>query len=138
MTVRPMHIFDFKSELTANNQMSCFQLPVGKLYTIFPTKWFYLTAIAVFEIGSAVCGAAPNSITLIVGRAIQGMGCSGLVSGAFIILSKSVPLHRRPMFAGIIGSMFAISSVCGPPIGGALTDRVTWRWCFFSKLFPIP
>lgn len=56
-----------------------FQLPFGRGYTLFTVKWVYCFAIALFEIGSAVCGAAPDSITLIVGRAIQGMQCRDLL-----------------------------------------------------------
>lgn len=114
--------------------MSCFQLPVGQLYSLFSLKWIYIGAIFVFEIGSAICGSAPNSTAFIFGRAIAGLGCSGLVSGALTILANSVPLRKRPIFAGIIGSMFAVASVCGPPLGGALTDRVSWRWCFYINL----
>lgn len=47
-----------------------FQLFFGKLYTFFSIKWVYLIAIGIFEIGSAVCGAAPNSTALIIGRAV--------------------------------------------------------------------
>lgn len=115
-------------------KMSCFQLPVGKLYTIFSIKWIFILNVAIFEIGSAICGAAPNSTVLIIGRAISGLGCSGIVSGALTILSKSVPLSRRPIFTGIIGAMFAVASLCGPPLGGVLTDHVSWRWCFYSTL----
>lgn len=69
----------------------------GKLYTFFPVKWVFLGAIGVFEVGSAVCGAAPSSEALIVGRAIAGMGSAGIFSGALVIVSHSVPLHKRPM-----------------------------------------
>ena len=51
-----------------------------------------------FEIGSAMCGAAPNSLALILGRAIAGCGNAGLLSGALLILAHSVPLERRPLF----------------------------------------
>jgi len=50
-----------------------FQLPYGRAYALFGTKWVFLSAIALFEVGSAVCGAAPTSIALIIGRAIQGI-----------------------------------------------------------------
>ncbi|KMU76673.1 hypothetical protein CISG_05816 [Coccidioides immitis RMSCC 3703] len=54
-----------------------FQLVFGKVYTFFPVKWVFLTAIGIFEIGSVVCGAAPSSEALIIGRAVAGMGASG-------------------------------------------------------------
>jgi MFS family permease len=55
----------------------------GRLYQIYSTKWTFLVSILVFEIGSAICGAAPNSIALILGRAIAGLGSSGMMNGAY-------------------------------------------------------
>ncbi len=74
------------------------QLLIGKFYTIFNIKWVFLIALLVFSIGSAICGAAPSSIALILGRAIAGCGNAGLLSGALLIMAHSVPLARRPLF----------------------------------------
>jgi MFS family permease len=94
----------------------------------------FLSAIALFEIGSAVCGAAPNSTSFIVGRAIAGLGSCGIFSGAIVLIANSVPLQRRPMLTGFLGAVFGISSVVAPLMGGAFTDRVSWRWCFYINL----
>ncbi|KAJ9148806.1 DHA14-like major facilitator [Coniochaeta hoffmannii] len=110
------------------------QLLFGRLYTFFNIKWMYLTAIGFFELGSLICGVAPTSTALIVGRAIAGIGAAGLFSGSLIILAHSVPLDKRPIYTGLIGSMYGIASVSGPLLGGAFTDKVTWRWCFFINL----
>lgn len=69
----------------------------GKIYTFFPVKWVFLTAIVIFEVGSTVCGAAPTSEALIIGRAVAGMGASGIFSGALVIVAYSVPLEKRPI-----------------------------------------
>lgn len=95
-----------------------FQLFFGRLYSFYNIKWTYLIALLLFEIGSAVCGATPSSTGLIVGRAVAGVGSAGIFSGAILIVAHTVPLHRRPVYTGLIGAMYGISSVVGPLLGG--------------------
>ena len=65
---------------------SCaFQLSFGKLYTFWSVKVVLLSTISLFEIGSAICGAAPSSTAFIIGRAIQGVGAAGIFSGVVCI-----------------------------------------------------
>ncbi|KAI9685961.1 MAG: hypothetical protein M1820_010699 [Bogoriella megaspora] len=111
-----------------------FQLSYGKLYNLFPIKWVFLTALGIFEVGSLVCGAAPSSIGLIMGRVVAGIGTGGIFAGATLIVANSVPLEQRPMYNGGLASMYAIASVAGPLMGGAFTEYVTWRLCFYINL----
>ena len=113
---------------------AAFMLPFGRVYTFYSPKHVFLAAILLFEVGSAVCGAAPNSTAFILGRAIAGLGSSGIFGGAIVIVTFIVPLRRRPLFAGFFASVFGIASVMGPLVGGALTNNVTWRWCFLINL----
>lgn len=113
---------------------SAFQLLFGKFYSQFNVKWTFLSALALFEIGSLICGAAPNSVALIVGRAIAGLGSAGIFSGAQIIVAYTVPLEKRGMYTGLIGGTYGIASILGPLLGGAFTDHATWRWCFYINL----
>lgn len=80
-----------------------FQSTWGKVYKFFPLKISFLLAVFIFELGSLICGVAPNSVALIVGRAIAGIGAAGIGSGAFIIIAFIASPKRRPLFTGIIG-----------------------------------
>ncbi|KAL8787632.1 MAG: hypothetical protein Q9195_007678 [Heterodermia aff. obscurata] len=106
----------------------------GKIYTYFNVKWTYLSALIIFELGSIICAAAKNSVMLIVGRAIAGAGAAALFSGGMTIVGYSVALRKRALYISLLSSMFGISSVVGPLLGGVLTDRATWRWCFWINL----
>ena len=111
-----------------------FQSAWGKVYKYFPLKTSFLISIFIFELGSLICGVAPSSTALIVGRAIAGLGAAGIGSGTYTIIAFSAGPKRRPMFTGIIGTSYGIAAVVGPLIGGALANKVSWRWCFYINL----
>jgi MFS family permease len=73
----------------------------------------YVVAIGIFELGSLLCAVAPTSSAFIVGRAFAGVGAGGVFTGSFISVAFSVPLQKRPMYAGILGTVYGVASVLG-------------------------
>ncbi|KAE8451274.1 hypothetical protein EG329_004439 [Mollisiaceae sp. DMI_Dod_QoI] len=106
----------------------------GRIYQLYSTKWVFLTFLVIFEAGSAICGAAPSSITFIIGRAIAGLASAGIFTGSMTLILPLIPLRKRPVYSSFSGMASAISSVLGPVLGGTFTDKVTWRWCFYINL----
>ncbi|KAJ9612677.1 hypothetical protein H2204_015018 [Knufia peltigerae] len=111
-----------------------FQLVFGAMYSSFSIKGILLLAISIFEIGSVICGSAQGSVALIVGRAIAGVGAAGIFQGAFMVVAITVAPQKRPMYNGIFGAVYGVSSIVAPLLGGAFTQHASWRWCFYINL----
>ncbi|GAP88446.1 putative major facilitator superfamily transporter [Rosellinia necatrix] len=111
-----------------------FQSTWGKTYKYFPLKMSYLTAIFIFEVGSLICGVAPNSVALIVGRAIAGVGAAGVGCGSYSIITFIAEPKKRASYTGLLGAIFGVGSVLGPLLGGVFSSTISWRWCFYINL----
>ncbi|KAF7369131.1 ABC transporter [Mycena venus] len=109
-------------------------LTAGQLLTVFPPKYVYVCSIAIFECGSLVCAVAQSMTALIVGRAIAGCGAAAMFTSVSTIDAEIIPLDKRPILFGSFGVVVALAVVLGPLLGGVLTDRVSWRWCFYINL----
>jgi MFS family permease len=107
----------------------------GKLYGQLEAKWTYLFCLVLFEVGSALCGAAPNMNAMILGRVIAGLGGSGVYIGVMTLLSVTTTLEERPQYISYTGLIWGIGTVLGPIVGGAFTDSSAgWRWAFYINL----
>ncbi|KAA8575264.1 hypothetical protein MFRU_002g02000 [Monilinia fructicola] len=106
----------------------------GKLYKYVSARWVYFTSILIFLVGSIIAATAKSSIPLIVARSLQGLGCSGSIGGSVLMINYVAHPAKQPMFIGLWATVYMISTIIGPLIGGAFTTHVTWRWCFWINL----
>ncbi|KAL2814870.1 major facilitator superfamily domain-containing protein [Aspergillus cavernicola] len=113
---------------------AAFQPLSGKIYSQFPIKWTFIVFFIIFEIGSAICGAAQSSPMFIVGRVIAGVGSAGISNGSATTISAVLPIKKRALFMGLNMGIGQLGLAAGPIIGGAFTTDVSWRWCFYLNL----
>ncbi|KAJ2713808.1 hypothetical protein H4R19_002070 [Coemansia spiralis] len=93
-----------------------------------------LVSLAVFTAGSAVCGAASSMTVLIAGRAVAGCGGCGVATMVQVLLIDLLPLRKRAAYMSYMSFVSTLAVVCGPLIGGAITDHWLWRWCFYLNI----
>ena len=106
----------------------------GKLSDLYGRKLLFQAAIVIFLIGSVLAGLSQNMLQLVAFRGIQGIGGGGLMAMAFAVIGEVVPPRERGRYTGYMGSVFAVSSVAGPLLGGFFVDQLSWRWVFYINL----
>ncbi|WP_435590692.1 MDR family MFS transporter [Nocardia sp. bgisy118] len=106
----------------------------GKLADTVGRKPVILFGIAVFALGSLLCGLAPSMLALIVFRAVQGIGAGAIQPMTMVIAGDLYTLTERARVQGYLASVWAMSSVAGPLLGGVFADFVSWRWIFLVNL----
>jgi EmrB/QacA subfamily drug resistance transporter len=107
---------------------------LGKLSDLYGRRPIFQFAILVFLVGSLLCAVAQSFLQLVIFRGVQGIGGGGLMSMAFIIIGDLIPPRDRGRYTGFFTSVFALSSIIGPLIGGFFVDNLTWRWIFTINL----
>jgi EmrB/QacA subfamily drug resistance transporter len=108
---------------------------IGKLGDIYGRKWFIIAGVALFLVASALCGAAWGMTELILFRGLQGLGAGMIFANIFTSVADIFPdPARRAKYQGVFFSVFALTSVIGPTMGGWITDNLSWRWVFYINL----
>jgi MFS family permease len=107
----------------------------GVLYTTYNIKWVFIASTVLFEVGSALCGAAPSMSALIVGRVIAGAGGNGVFMGCLSYFTTLTTPKERGIYITGTGFCWGIGAVLGPIIGGSFVQSsATWRWAFYINL----
>lgn len=107
---------------------------VGKLSDIYGRKIFILTGLGIFMVGSFLCGTSNTMIQLIIYRGIQGFGGGMIMSTAFSAVGDLFSPRERGRWQGLMSSVFGLSSVLGPTLGGYIVDHFDWHWVFWIFL----
>ena len=106
----------------------------GKLGDLYGRRNTIFVSVALFLVGSVLCGVATSMTFLIVARAIQGLGGGGLFVLALSVVGDVVPARERGKVQGIFAAVFSTSSVLGPLAGGWLSENANWHWIFFINI----
>jgi EmrB/QacA subfamily drug resistance transporter len=106
----------------------------GKLSDQVSRKRLYLTGIAGFVISSWLCGLSQNMVMLIVFRAIQGMAGGTMFAVSIGLIAVLYPPEKRGRMQGLLASVWAITSMFGPLLGGFVVEHFSWRWSFYLNL----
>jgi EmrB/QacA subfamily drug resistance transporter len=111
----------------------------GKLSDLYGRRPLYQVGIALFLIGSGLSGAAHSMTQLVAFRALQGVGAGALMPLGMTILADLYSIVERPRVQALFSSVWGLASVIGPPVGGFVTEHVSWRWVFYFNIpFGLP
>src|SRR6476469_3969107 len=106
----------------------------GKFGDLFGRKRIFQISVLIFIVGSFFCGLANDMTTLIIFRAVQGVGGGGLAVTATALIGEVIPLRDRGQYPGALGAVFGVTTVLGPLLGGLFTDHLSWRWAFYVNV----
>jgi EmrB/QacA subfamily drug resistance transporter len=109
-------------------------LSIGRLADLIGRKRIWATGLAVFTVGSAICGAAPSLASLVGARAFQGIGGALLMAVSPVMLTTAFPPQERGRALGLNAVVVALGVSAGPTIGGFLTEHYTWRSIFYVNV----
>ncbi len=110
-------------------------LPIfGKLSDLFAVRKLFIISVTLFILASLAAGAAPSMGFLVAARVFQGMGSGGIFALVYVVLTEAAPRDQRAKTLSLASSIWGISSVIGPTLGGFIVSFFSWRWIFFINL----
>ncbi|KAL2819624.1 MFS general substrate transporter [Aspergillus cavernicola] len=144
-TIISTAVFDISNSFQSTSQSAwvvtaylltynAFVLLLAKLSDIVGLKPLILISNGIFLVFSIACGVSQTMNQLIVFRALQGIGASGLYCLVFVAILRLISLEKAGLYSGIISSVFALSNLLGPILGGVIVDNTTWRWIFYLNI----
>jgi MFS family permease len=119
---------------TQNTFSAAFQPLYGQLANLWGRRWLMISSVAIFTLGSGMCGSASTANMLIGSRVVQGFGAGGINVLVDLIICDLVPLRDRGIFIGLVMAIMAIATSLGPLVGGVLARHDTWRLAFYLHL----
>jgi EmrB/QacA subfamily drug resistance transporter len=114
---------------------SAASMPIwGKLSDAYGRRNFFMAGMAVFIVGSALCGQSHSMTELIGFRTLQGLGAGAMMPIVQAIIGDIFPPAQRAKWTGVLMSVFGFATIVGPLLGGWITDNIGWRWTFYVNL----
>lgn len=121
--------------VTAYSVANVITMPLAVWFgDVFGKKNYFIFSMIGFTVTSMMCGLAPDLLTLVISRVLQGLFGGGLLAKAQAFLFESFPPEKQGMIQGLFGVCVIVGPIIGPTLGGYLTDNFDWRWIFFINL----
>jgi multidrug resistance protein len=106
----------------------------GRFADLIGRKPLLYFGLALFLVGSSACGLAPNMVTLILFRIVQGIGAGCVMPVTQTLISDIYPPAARARIQGYLSSIWATAAICGPLMGALLVTHLSWRWVFWINV----
>ena len=109
-------------------------VPAGRIADRLGRRRVFFVGLALFLLGSVICGGASSAAMLIAARVVQALGGAALIPASLGLVLEEVPDEKRAMATSVWAAAGAVAAATGPSLGGVLVETTSWRWAFFVNL----